>query len=304
MTWWREPALAVGVGLEAIAVVAAREELAALAVAAHVASCGGIALGLRRRLPRGAAAPAFAMAVFVPILGLLGWIVVASVSPAVTGSPAVELVHTPIPGPEAARIHASRPATLDRLPTSDRIAAARGRDDPGAIALLRRALTDPDEDIRLVAHAVLESKLRAAYRSLHDGARALAAAPAELRATLHRRLAAGHWELAWSGLADGDCLVDTLQCARRHAQAASAEQPGCASLALLVARIELRCANAVAAEAALARAIDLGLPPAIASSYLAEAAFLERRFERVRQRLAAAPSQGSAALARVRRFWS
>jgi hypothetical protein len=244
------------------------------------------------------------MAVFVPILGLLGWIVVASVSPAVTGSPAVELVHTPIPGPEAARIHASRPATLDRLPTSDRIAAARGRDDPGAIALLRRALTDPDEDIRLVAHAVLESKLRAAYRSLHDGARALAAAPAELRATLHRRLAAGHWELAWSGLADGDCLVDTLQCARRHAQAASAEQPGCASLALLVARIELRCANAVAAEAALARAIDLGLPPAIASSYLAEAAFLERRFERVRQRLAAAPSQGSAALARVRRFWS
>jgi hypothetical protein len=304
MTWWREPALAVGVGLEAIAVVAALEEMTALAVAVHLASCGGIAFGLRRRLPRGAAALAFVTVVFLPILGSLGWIAVASVSPAVTESPGVELVHTPIPGPEAARVQASRPATLDHLSASARIAAARGRDDPGAIALLRRALTDPDEDIRLVAHAVLESKLRAAYRRLHDGARALAAAPAGLRATLHRRLAAEHWELAWSGLADGDCLVDTLQCARRHAQAALAEQPGCASLALLVARIELRCANAAEAEAALARAVDLGLPPAVASPYLAEAAFLARRFERVRQRLAATPPQGSAALARVRRFWS
>jgi hypothetical protein len=304
MTWWREPALAVGVGLEAIAVVAALDGMAALAVAVHLASCGGIALGLCRRLPRGAATLAFVTAVFLPILGSLGWIAVASLSPAVNESPGVELVHTPIPGPEAARVQASRPATLDRLPASARVAAARGRDDPGAIALLRRALTDPDEDIRLVAHAVLESKLRAAYRSLHDGARALAAAPAALRATLHRRLAAEHWELAWTGLADGECLVDTLQCARRHAQAAVAEQPRCASLALLVARIELRCANVAEAEAALARAVELGLPPAVASSYLAEAAFLERRFERVRQRLAAAPPRGSASLERIRRFWS
>lgn len=303
MAWWREPTLAVGVGLEAIAVVATLDGMAALAVAVHLASCGGIALGLRRRLPRGAAALAFVTAAFLPILGSLGWIAVASVSPAVSKSPGVELVHTPIPGPEAARVLASRPATLDRVPASERVAAARGRGDPGAIALLRRALTDPDEDIRLVAHAVLEAKLRAAYRSLHDGARALAAAPAELRATLHRRLAAEHWELARSGLADGECLVDALQCARRHAQAA-AQQPGGASLALLVARIELRCANAAEAEAALARAIELGLPPAVASSYLAEAAFLERRFERVRQRLAAAPPGGSASIERVRRFWS
>jgi hypothetical protein len=304
MAWWREPALVVGVGLEAIAVGAAFDGMAALAVAVHLAACGGVALGLRRRLPRGAAALAFVTVVFVPVLGVLGWLAVASVSPAASESPGVELVHTPIPGPEAARVRASRPVPLDRLPASARVAAACGRDDPGAIALLRRALTDPDEDIRLVAHAVLESKLRVAYRSLHDGARALEAAPAELRATLHRRLAAEHWELAWTGLADGECLVDTLQCARRHAQAAVAEQPGCASLALLVARIELRCANVAEAEAALARAVDLGLPPAVASSYLAEAAFLERRFERVRQRLAAAPPRGSAALERVRRFWS
>jgi hypothetical protein len=304
MTWWREPALAVGVGLEAIAVVAALDGMAALAVAVHLASCGGIALGLCRRLPRGAATLAFVTAVFLPILGPLGWLAVASVRPAVSESPGIALVHTPIPGPEAARVQASRPATLDRLPTSARVAAARGRDDPGAIALLRRALTDPDEDIRLVAHAVLESKLRAAYASLRDGARALAAAPAERRATLHRRLAAEHWELARTGLADGECLVDTLQHARRHAQAAVADQPGCASLALLVARIELRCANGAEAEAELARAVELGLPPAVASTYLAEAAFLQRRFARVRQRLAAAPLRGSASLERVQRFWS
>jgi hypothetical protein len=296
--------LATGLGLEAIAVSCALDGTSAVALAAHLGACGGIALGLGRRLPAGATGLVFAMTVFLPILGALGSIAVACVRPARSAPPRPALVRTPIPGPEAARVHAGRPVPpRGSLPSSARVLAARGRDDPGAIALLRRTLADCDEDVRLVAHAVLESKQRAAYRRLSDGARELDAAPPERRAMIERRMAAEHWELARTGLADGECLVHALESAREHARAAAAERPRSASLALLGARIALRCGTPAEAEAALARAVELGLPPAIAAPYLAEAAFAQHRFDRVPHRLAAAPP-GNAAVDRIRRFWS
>jgi hypothetical protein len=306
MASWREMALATGVALEAVAVIAAVDGMGGLALAAHLGSCGGITVGVVRRLPAGAAAGwlAFAMALFLPILGALGWIAAAFVRPATDDRPGPAVVRTPIPGPEAARIRAGRlPPPPGASPASARVAAARGRDDPGAIARLRRSLADPDEDVRLVAHAVLESRQRRADRNLHDGASELAIAPAERRATIHRRLAAEHWELARTGLAEGECLVHALERARHHVQAALAEHPGHASLSLLLARVELRAGNAEQAEAALARAVELGLPPAVAAPYLAEAAFLARCFERVRHRLDAG-STGNAAVDRIRSYWS
>lgn len=307
MAWWRESALAIGVALEAIAAIAAIAGASGLAVAAHLGACAGIGFGLGGRRPASAAIGrlAFATALFLPVMGALGWIVAALVTPAATARPGPALVRTAIPGPDAARVQAARSLPPPGAwPASARVAAARGRDDPGAIALLRRALADADEDVRLIAHAVLESKHRIAYRSLHDRAGELQLAPVERRAAIHRRLAAEHWELARIGLAEGECLAHTLDSARRHARAALAEDPGRASLSLLVARIELRSGNPGAAEAALERAMALGLAPEIAQPYLAEAAFVDRRFDRVRQRLAAAPGAGDAALDRIRRFWS
>lgn len=307
MTWWRDPALASGVALEAVAVLAAIDGAGALALAAHVGSCGAIAIGLGERLPAGAAAArlAFAVALFVPILGALGWFVTASVRAPARHRPGPAIVRTPIPGPEAARVQALRPRVAPGAsPASARVVAARGRDDPGAIALLRRALAHPDEEVRLVAHAVLESKHRVAYQRVHDGARDLDGAPIERRATLHRRLAAEHWEIARTGLAEGECLVHALDSARDHARAARAEHAGDAALAVLVAHIELRRGQVAEAEAALARAVALGLPEAVAQPYLAEAAFLDRRFDRVRDRLGDGHAAGNLALHRIRRFWS
>jgi tetratricopeptide (TPR) repeat protein len=301
----REPSLVgAGVGLEAVAVIAAHDGMAAFALAAHLAGCCAIALGLSRRLPPGATGLALAMAAFLPILGALGSFAVAWVRPAATVRRRSTHVHTRIPGPEAARLHACRPRPPRAgAPTAARVMAAQGRDDRGAIALLRRTLADRDEDARLVAHAVLESKQRSAHRRLQDAARALEAAPPERRALLERRLAAEHWELARTALADGECRVHALDSARDHARAAAAMDPSSAPLALLVARIALACGRPAEAEAALARAVELGLPPAIAAPYLAEAAFAARRFDRVRPRLAVAP-RGNPAVDRIRRFWS
>jgi hypothetical protein len=286
---WRHAMIAVAVGLEAVALVAALDGTSGLAAAAHVASAGAIACGVDRRALRLPSGLVFAMTVFLPVVGVLGWLVVASVGPAACDRPDPAHRRTPVPGPEAARVRAERPAPPQRrAPASARVVAARDRDDPGAIAFLRRALGDRDEDVRLLAHAVLESKQRVAYRRVHD--------------TCDLRLAAAHWELARTDLADGDCLAHALAAARHHARAAAAGHPQRASLALLVGRIELRSGALADAEAALARAIELGLPPAVAAPYLAEAGFLARRFDRVPQWLAAAGDHP--ALARLRRFWS
>ena len=285
---WRYGVLAVALGLEAVALVAALDGTSGLAAAAHVASAGAIACGVDRRALRLPSGLVFAMTVFLPVVGVLGWLVVASVGPAASDRPDPTHRRTPVPGPEAARIRAERPTPQRSASASARVVAARDRDDPGAIAFLRRALADRDEDVRLLAHAVLESKQRVAYRRVHD--------------TCDLRLAAAHWELARTDLADGDCLAHALTAARHHARAADARHPQRASLALLVGRIELRSGALDDAEAALARSIELGLPPAIAAPYLAEAAFLAGRFDRVPHWLAAAGDHP--AIARLRRFWS
>ncbi len=307
MATWREPVLVLGVGLEALGVVAAAGGIGGLALAAHVGSCGAIAIGLGPRLPAGAATGrlAFAMMLFLPVLGALGWIAAVLARPVARERSSPAIVRMPLSRPDAARIHATRrvaPSTSS--PMAARVVAARGRDDQGAIALLRRALADSDEDVRLVAHAVLESKHRSAYGRLHELTAQLEIAPGERCATLHRRLTAEHWELARTGLAEGECLVHALERARHHARAALAEHSGRASSWLLLARIALGCGNAEEAEAALGRAVELGLPPAVAQPYLAEAAFLQHRFDRVRDRVAALPTDGNPAMDRLRRYWS
>jgi hypothetical protein len=184
------------------------------------------------------------------------------------------------------------------------LTAIRRRTDPGSVALLRRALEDPEEDVRLLAHSLLESKSRAAYRGIDEATRALEGATPERRGPLHRRLAAQHWELAWLGLAEGECLGHALESARRHILAALEKDANSASLHFLLGRIDLRLGAAEKAEGALLRAGELGLPEGIVRPYLAESAFLQRRFDVVRRHLEqAAPPGASETVDRVRRYW-
>jgi hypothetical protein len=301
-------------GLEGLAVLAAIEGAGCRALALHLGSCGCVAFAVRGRAFEGPAACGLTlgMSVFVPILGALGLVAVALARFPAARSPGLDLLYRRIPG--AAEIAASSvelgavnaySQTRDRGSRLAKVAAARVRSDPGSVALLRRALGDPDEDVRLLAQALLESKTRAAYRKIHEGARELAAAPAARHAAIHWRLALEHWELAWLGLARGECLHHVLGLARRHALAALETDPARASIHFLLGRIELRRGEAQDAEAALLRAAELGLQARVVQPYLAEAAFLARRFDLVRRRLAeATPAGSSATVDRVRSYWS
>jgi polysaccharide biosynthesis protein PelE len=305
--------LAAG-GFEGLAAAAVARGAGGLALGLHAISCACFAGGLHRRLLEGAPAGSFGLlfggALFLPVLGALGLAVVALATPHRSSSPDPELVRTPVPGPAAAAAPAAPPLAARVLGRSSgrearlaAVTATRGRSDPGSIALLWGALADPDEDMRLLAHAMLESRSRTAHRAIHERTRELETASGARRGALHRLLAEEHWELVRLGLVQGECLGHALGAARRHALAALETDPGCASVHFLLGRVALRRGEPREAESALLRAAELGLPASALEPYLAEAAFLGRRFELVRRRLAE-PTPANETVDRLRRYWA
>ena len=312
MRWWL--AALAAAGLEGMAALAALRGAWTLALALHAASCGCLAASIHRRLLDGPAGRSFALVfaatLLLPVLGALGLAAVALTTPPAPSSSGPDLVRTRVPGPPQVGAGAAPPRagsaasrTRGREARLAAVAEARGHGDPTTIARLRRALGDPDEEVRLLAHAVLESKSRTAYRRIHHAARALEAAPPFRRSALQRELALEHWELAWLGLVEGESLDQALGAARRHARAALDGQPRSASLHLLLGRIALRRGDPGEAESELLRAAELGLPVALLAPYLAEAAFLARRLDLVRRRLAGAAAAFET-VERVRRYWA
>jgi polysaccharide biosynthesis protein PelE len=275
-----------------------------LLVALHFLTSACAAGLLHRKLLSGPSAWSFALlfsaALFVPVLGLVGMAAVALCAPRDEPAPEPDCILTRIPRPPGPAneprdgFHADRKARIDAL------AALRGRTDPLAVELLRRGLRDREEDVRLLAHSLLESKSRAAWRAIDETSRSLQDAAPSRQGALHQRLAFQHWEVARLGLVQGECLAHALASARGHALSALEKDPASHPVHLLLGQIELRLENPARAEAALVRACELGVSRAVAAPYLAEAAFLRRRFDLVRARLADA--QGSA-VAQVRRYW-
>ena len=309
MPVWRcVTALAAAVGLEGLALLAALHGVWAPALALHAASSGCAAGSLHRRLLAGppvwSFALVFASTLFLPILGALGTAAVALAASRAPSSPEPEVVRTRIAGPP-------RIATKGEEASSEREARLDGREgrqallernDPVAIARLWLGLEDPEEDVRLLAHSLLESKSRTAESHIHDLEGELEPAPGTQWAAIHRRLAHAHWELARLGLVRGECLDHAVETARFHARLALEGEPGSAHLHFLLGRIELRRGRPKEAAAALFRAAELGLPAALVRPYLAEAAFLARRFDLVRRSLAGAyPGE---TLDRIRRHWA
>jgi hypothetical protein len=287
---------------EGVAAVAWMRGGGAPVLVLHVAACAWIATLLHRRVFDGSATVAFALifstTFFVPFLGELGLLAVATLARSWDTAPEPECVRTRIPRPPQ-----SLEPPGERQTRIEALTALGGRSDPAAIAALRRAMQDRDEDVRLLAHALLESKSRVAWRDIAAANELLLRAPGRAVA-LRRRLACLYWEVAWLGLAQGECLDHALVMARQHALAGLEHDPRSAPLHLLLGRIELRLGAPERAELALLKSNELGFLASATAPYLAEAAFLRRRFDRVRSHLAGPRVASGGAAAQVRRFWT
>jgi hypothetical protein len=147
-----------------------------------------------------------------------------------------------------------------------------------AVRLLRLALRDRDEDVRLLAHALLEDRDRQAFRRLEELERRMADAPVERRGAVACVVAEALWELCAAGLVSGELESFTLRRARALLEEARLAPPAQASAtaALLLGRVLLRQGEARAARAALDESGRLGAPAALLAPALAEAGFLAR----------------------------
>jgi hypothetical protein len=152
-----------------------------------------------------------------------------------------------------------------------------------ALPLLRTALGDASEDVRLLAYAILERREKALRASIER----------KLETSDAYELAHDHWELVHGGFVEGELAQRTLQLAAEHARDALERirldigAPD-GSLSVLLARIELRRGETAGA----ARALELAARAGVAGSTLAplhaELAFIERRFDRIPGLLASA----------------
>ena len=172
--------------------------------------------------------------------------------------------------------HSSDPESRLRV-----VLTCRSLPERAAVNLLRLALRDPVDDVRLLAYALLERKERASTatsRSLGPaGRRAQGHAHAPLAP---RRAGPSHWELVYLGLAQGELLAHSLTAGSSTPQlpAARAEPPHrCWPVSRFPARPH-EDARAMLEEASALFAHPGRWP------YLAEAEYLERRPARNRRR--------------------
>jgi len=195
-------------------------------------------------------------------------------------------------GPAHERIQAVM--ALRRMPARD------------ALPLLRSALTDASEDVRLLAYAILERREKSLRASIERKLGALAeqdagstqpGASSGQQLGALRELAHDHWELVHGGFVEGELAQRTLELAAEHTSAAlsllissdaSATAGREGDLAVLLARIELRRNRTQEAARALELAGRAGVAESTLAPLLAELAFIERRFDRIPSLLALA----------------
>lgn len=262
----------------------------------------------------------FSLAFFMPFLGALGvaaWVMTAFHFPKKekrrywrsVGAP--ELPYSPIrvsPTPEYGEggIAAILRNTSDSAKKIKAVMAAdRMRDERMAVSILRQALKDSDDDVRLLAYSSLSRREKTIDKRIRDRLHEIERLGHDT-AQARMAVAVDYWELAYLGLAQGDALVHALGEALRHLDAAARMAPADPAIHFQAGRILLAMDRDGEAESRLRKAADLGFPPSGVAPYLAEIAFRARRFDRVRNyiRQLDAVKRRQAPLSSVAKYWT
>ncbi|HBS80014.1 MAG TPA: transporter [Pseudomonas sp.] len=157
-----------------------------------------------------------------------------------------------------------------------------------AIPILKLALRDPSDDVRLLAYSMLDKLESDINHRIETTLQQLSAAEGMHRAALHDALARWYWELAYLGLAQGSVLEHVLEQAREHAeQTLSAASNPFAHV--LAGRIALEQARLDAAKIHFNQAEAAGTGGQTLAPFHAEIAFAEGRYEDVSKQLQKLP---------------
>ncbi|HWL87160.1 MAG TPA: hypothetical protein VNO21_15250 [Polyangiaceae bacterium] len=174
-----------------------------------------------------------------------------------------------------------------------------------AISLLKLALKDTSDEVRLFAFSRLERFRNDLETQSRDLSEKLSEADEGAKALLHLRLAETYWEIAYLGLAEGAVREHALKSAQDNAEAACKLRPGSAPAEFLSGRVSLVQKKYGDALTAFERAVHAGTTRLKALPYMAECAFHQKRYDEVRAMLheVAASGQEAVGFQSVVEFW-
>jgi tetratricopeptide (TPR) repeat protein len=274
-------------------------------VTAHALACAVLAVTLFPLLPARLRQPPlavlgllFSVAFFIPFLGLVALLLAVIVMHLLPAR--VVDNHFRLAAPPEFLLSVREPARLFRglsirqlLTDVHAAAPLRTRalnaiaSKPARIAgdLLRKLLSDPVEDLRLVAYGLLDTQEKTLLTQQAALLEQFTTEPhrhSASRIEVLRQLAELNFELVYQSLVQGDVREHTLARAIEHAEAAIALDPADGGLRQLLARMHLEQGDIDRACDDLIRAAEDGLPDNRVLPYLAEMAYRRRDWASVR----------------------
>ncbi|MFY8274682.1 tetratricopeptide repeat protein [Pseudoalteromonas sp. SSDWG2] len=167
-----------------------------------------------------------------------------------------------------------------------------------AIPLLKIALTDKVDDVRLLAYAAIEKIEFSINRQIE----LLKREKADKRASMHFQIAELYWELCYLGIADGPLRLHYLGQAKQYLITAHQLTPSPRS-ALQLGKVLLELQQYDDAVKYLEEALHSGLLMKQVAPYLAEAAFAQGDYDHAALLVSHLPTEKGEALNELREFW-
>ncbi|MEM6987325.1 MAG: tetratricopeptide repeat protein [Pseudomonadota bacterium] len=163
------------------------------------------------------------------------------------------------------------------------VLAIRQLEPRAALPLLRRALTDTSEDVRLLAFSQLDSKQESLNQQIKDLLNEMDQNPDIIHdQNMLATMASRFWELVYLGYNNTQGDLSLLDRAREHLLRAIDHNPDNAELSFQIGRIELKLGNLDRARDAFTTAQRGGFCKDELMPYLAECAFLSGNYSDIR----------------------
>lgn len=153
--------------------------------------------------------------------------------------------------------------------------------DQDAIPILRIALLDPLDEVRLLAYSMLDKKEKALGKTIKAQLQKVDNTFSSSQAVVYRSLAEAYWELSYLGLVQGQAKIQILKRAFAAIEQVTQIELDNAESFFLKGRIALDMSLNSIAEASFLRAIELGVPRYRVASYQAELAFVQHQYDQV-----------------------
>ena len=176
--------------------------------------------------------------------------------------------------------------------------------DRDAIPLLRMALGDAVDDIRLLAYALLDRKEYRLSKHIEQAKQDVEKQEGVGKKQVYRQIANDYWELAHLGLVQGEAKNYVLGMANKYTELGLGYAPEDSGLLFQYAQILLRLGKYQEALEEFKKAEMLGMEFICLQTYYAEIAFYTRRYYEVKRLMAAIELPATyPLLTTAARFW-